>query len=207
MSAATHTYREHELVPFDWDSFLNQTDSNASFVSESHTDILDWDDQEYLSDDLPFEALSLDDLMIDDEKKVSTKESIQKIILYSIDGGFEYPQTTYECPICYETFTQDNQVITNCNHVFCSDCIVNHLNSCVERCCSPCCSVCRTDYTLFEIPSKNTLNKLKTELEKYQETPQEESENLHPNVTQRRTTNTGRQYDFTPNDIDNVLED
>ena len=35
------------------------------------------------------------------------------------------------CPICFEIITPKTEYITNCNHLFCKDCIIlNNINKC-----------------------------------------------------------------------------
>ena len=50
-----------------------------------------------------------------------------------------------KCPICYETIQDKNVIITNCNHTFCSNCILR-LNRTSNSC-----PLCRAELTTFPI--------------------------------------------------------
>ena len=50
-----------------------------------------------------------------------------------------------KCPICYETIQNKNYIVTNCNHKFCSNCILRLNRS------SNSCPLCRANLTNFPI--------------------------------------------------------
>ncbi len=37
----------------------------------------------------------------------------------------------YECPICYESFTQFEMIESKCKHMFCRDCSFEKVSKCV----------------------------------------------------------------------------
>jgi hypothetical protein len=49
-----------------------------------------------------------------------------------------------ECPICFENYSIENNVYTNCHHTFCSECIKKHLDTFLDKP-VPTCPMCRTD--------------------------------------------------------------
>ena len=57
-----------------------------------------------------------------------------------------------KCPICYETIKNKNIIVTNCNHTFCSNCILRLNRS------SNSCPLCRADLT--SIPIAENINNL-----------------------------------------------
>jgi len=55
-----------------------------------------------------------------------------------------------DCPICFDAVKQIQTLTTNCNHVFCKDCLCKHLdNTRVDA--SPACPMCRTTIKTVEI--------------------------------------------------------
>ena len=56
-----------------------------------------------------------------------------------------------KCPICYETIQNKNFIVTNCNHTFCSNCIL------ILNRTSNSCPLCRADLTTFPIPENNNV--------------------------------------------------
>ena len=58
--------------------------------------------------------------------------------------------TNQKCPICYETIKNKNFIVTNCNHTFCSNCILRLNRS------SNSCPLCRADLT--NIPIAENIN-------------------------------------------------
>jgi hypothetical protein len=61
--------------------------------------------------------------------------------------------TINECPICFDTYNNENTIYTNCKHTFCKDCIKKHLNMFLDKP-VPTCPICRTNIT--EIALHNT---------------------------------------------------
>ena len=92
--------------------------------------------------------------------------------------------SSQKCPICYETIQNKNFIVTNCNHTFCSNCILRLNRS------SNSCPLCRADLTNIPIAenldnpeenilytnqfyrrilqeSENSINSLEVSLESY----------------------------------------
>jgi len=83
------------------------------------------------------------------------------------------PKTqTKECPICLDEIAPNNQIITNCNHTFCNDCIQKYfksLNSNINK--PPICAYCRDPIQSLEIPDPTLCKQIQT---KYCKEQQEE---------------------------------
>ena len=61
---------------------------------------------------------------------------------------------TKDCPICLDEIQPANQIITNCNHTFCNDCIQSYfksLNTNINQ--PPVCAYCRDPMKSLEIPN------------------------------------------------------
>lgn len=63
-------------------------------------------------------------------------------------------QPKEECPVCYKNINYKNEVITNCNHMFCSDCINELRNYSLS------CPLCRENITTLEFNDINNEYKL-----------------------------------------------
>ena len=48
------------------------------------------------------------------------------------------------CPICYEDIEKKNYIITDCNHIFCNNCLFKSLNK------QSCCPICRKEIFNFD---------------------------------------------------------
>ena len=144
MSAFSPITTQHsfELESY-WDSMRNETDSPT---------------------------LTERDLYYQEPKRISPSD----IMLYTIDkccgnDSQSTDTTTHECPICYETIGVDQRIVTNCNHVFCGDCMSAHLNTCQTEFTDPCCPMCRTTYELFEIPNVKTFEVISEQIQRFKE--------------------------------------
>lgn len=56
-----------------------------------------------------------------------------------------------ECPVCYNEFESATLVKTNCNHLYCKECIVRHVSTFVTRECAPTCPFCREPITYVSL--------------------------------------------------------
>ncbi len=99
-----------------------------------------------------------------------------------IDFSFisnDLTNTNNDCAICYNELTNNNSIMTNCNHIFCIDCLYRLFDigkiSCYNH---PKCPLCRT-----RIDSLVTHNSIfRDSVQKYQGVPA-----LYPNeITKRR---------------------
>lgn len=68
-------------------------------------------------------------------------------------------QQCVECAICLDDKQVFDNVYLNCNHSFCTDCIINHIDI-TKKNASPNCPLCRTDIKMFEVKSIETYNLL-----------------------------------------------
>jgi hypothetical protein len=60
-------------------------------------------------------------------------------------------ETPSECPVCYNEFESVALVKTNCNHLYCKECIVHHVSTFVTRECAPTCPFCRDTITYVSL--------------------------------------------------------
>jgi hypothetical protein len=70
---------------------------------------------------------------------------------------------THVCPICLDEIPPTNQIITNCNHTFCNDCIQKYfksLNNNINQ--HPVCAYCRDPMKSLEIPDPILCNQIQT---------------------------------------------
>ena len=71
--------------------------------------------------------------------------------------------STKDCPICLDEIPSSNQIITNCNHTFCNDCIQKYfksLNSNINT--QPICAYCRDPMKSLEIPDPKLCKQIQT---------------------------------------------
>jgi len=67
----------------------------------------------------------------------------------------ESTEYTEECPICYENIQKDQYVITNCLHIYCEKCIIQHLIKSNNETCPYCRQECKLDdIIIFPISDK-----------------------------------------------------
>jgi len=67
----------------------------------------------------------------------------------------ESAEYSEECPICYENIQKNQYVITNCLHIFCETCIIQHLIKCNNETCPYCRQECKLDdIIIFPISDK-----------------------------------------------------
>ena len=84
---------------------------------------------------------------------------LDRIILYTIDplpqqlqqSVEEKATETFECPICYEEKTLDVRVVPSCQHSYCKDCIIQHLNTFRRQNREATCACCRDTYYCMEV--------------------------------------------------------
>jgi len=62
---------------------------------------------------------------------------------------------SFDCPVCLESYTNTEAVVTNCDHIFCFHCIKKHLSFC-----EPCCSLCRAPYTHLKLSTQKQCDEL-----------------------------------------------
>jgi hypothetical protein len=73
----------------------------------------------------------------------------------------------FDCPICYASVFKWDAVHMNCAHAFCGSCISNHLESLHNNHkLVPSCALCRTEYSIFEIPNPQISNQIELVLRK-----------------------------------------
>ena len=81
---------------------------------------------------------------------------LDRIVLYTIDQlpsmvSEEKTTETFECPICYEEKTVDVRVMPSCQHGYCKDCIIQHLNVFRQEHREATCAYCRDTYYCMEV--------------------------------------------------------
>lgn len=67
-----------------------------------------------------------------------------------------------DCPICLDEITPTNQIITNCNHTFCNDCIQKYFKSLNHNNNPPVCAYCREPMKRLEIPDPTLRKQIQT---------------------------------------------
>ena len=68
----------------------------------------------------------------------------------------------HDCPICLDEITLTNQIITNCNHTFCNDCIQKYFKSLNSNNNPPVCAYCRDPMKRLEIPNPVLCKQIQT---------------------------------------------
>lgn len=164
------------------------------------SDNLNWDvpDLNY-----NFELLTLNDLSNDDEipnhylddnnyyyennEKNNSQNTLKDISIYVLDKyRNSHDDESCECPICFDAITYETVLVTNCNHKYCSGCVMKYLDTCIEKSKSPCCALCREKYTLFEVHDNHVFDELNNYKQKYDNDYELKKLLPPPNVTMRR---------------------
>lgn len=92
-----------------------------------------------------------------------SKQSIQFPIKVNYIEMIDLDTTTFECGICLDIHEECQQVLFDCSHSFCGNCVEKTLHLCVETKKTPTCPMCRNKYKYMNVSSDS----LKTNLEKY----------------------------------------
>lgn len=116
---------------------------NTQWLSESTGDFSDLSELMDLEENIEI----IDVVDIDD--KVAKKTWIVQPMMLCLETAEELVESV-DCPICLDSFTKIQTITTNCNHVFCRDCLCKHLdNACLLN--NPACPMCRGKITTLEI--------------------------------------------------------
>lgn len=143
------------------------------------------DDMEYYSemDDYPDFPIDIQDTYyeeIDDEYgilnfvrdlnadfiAVDEPDVLESIVLYTVDPvsslSVSKPSESlsFECAICMEEHDVSSRVTPTCNHEYCKDCMIQHLNMFRNNGQKATCAYCRQDYICIEILDKNALEEV-----------------------------------------------
>jgi hypothetical protein len=111
-------------------------------------------EEEDAADDLP-------DLIPSSEIERETSEyySLNLITVYMsvyTTEEKEEPSDTFDCPVCLENVPNANGAITNCNHHYCRDCILNYAISCRHK--DMRCALCRSECKNLEVSDIETFH-------------------------------------------------
>lgn len=97
---------------------------------------------------------------------VDKPDVLESIILYTVDpvSSLSVSKSTeppsFECFICMEEHYVSNRVTPTCNHEYCKDCMIQHLNMFRNNQQKATCAYCRQDYICIEILDKNALEEV-----------------------------------------------
>jgi len=92
-----------------------------------------------------------------------SKQTVQFPIKVNYIEMIDLDTTIFECGICLDTHEESQQVLFDCSHSFCGNCVEKTLHLCVETKKTPTCPMCRNKYKYINVSSDS----LKTNLEKY----------------------------------------
>jgi hypothetical protein len=103
--------------------------------------------------------------------KIMTNPKIGDIVTFTIHVNDEVEtkmrSEEFDCPICYASVCKWDAINLNCTHVFCGSCVSTHLDTLhTNHKLLPSCALCRTEYSLFEIPNPEISNKIEMVLRK-----------------------------------------
>jgi len=71
------------------------------------------------------------------------EEEISQILITKNSNAIN--EESNDCPICFNTYSKEEIYKTNCNHVFCKECMTNHLE--ISKSCN--CPICRIKITIL----------------------------------------------------------
>lgn len=134
---------------------------------------------EYLKTDLISDSFELEELLLNrmyefrpPQRKFDIKTSTQ-----SPTTPTSNQNQTHVCPICLDEIPSANQIITNCNHTFCNDCIQKYfksLNSNIHK--DPVCAYCRDPIQSLEIPDPTLCKQIQTKYCNQEEQEEQEEQ-------------------------------
>jgi hypothetical protein len=121
---------------------------------------------EYLKTNLISNSFQLEELLLN--RMYEFRPPQRKFDIIATTPIPTQPQTqtqppTKDCPICLDEIHSTNQIITNCNHTFCNDCIQKYfksLNSNINT--QPICAYCRDPMKSLEIPDPKLCKQIQT---------------------------------------------
>lgn len=145
----------------------NQLKQKLNEISDENYQIYG---DEYLKTELISDSFELEELLLN---RMYEFRPPQRKFDITIKTTPTQPSTK-DCPICLDEIPSSNQIITNCNHTFCNDCIQKYfksLNNNINQ--HPVCAYCRDPMKSLEIPNPVLCKQIQT---KYctQEQQQEE---------------------------------
>ncbi len=101
-------------------------------------------------------------LMIDTDMDMDELEKISVVLVQQEEAGTQ----EFECPICYDTKTASEGMMSSCHHLYCSECIAEHIQSCHADSRTASCPLCRSPHFVLEttdLTRFTELNKVLTE--------------------------------------------
>lgn len=142
----------------------NQLKQKLNEISDENYQIYG---DEYLKTELISDSFELEELLLNRMYEFRPPQR-------KFDITIKTPTTqtqTHVCPICLDEIPSSNQIITNCNHTFCNDCIQKYFKSLNSNNNLPVCAYCRDPMKSLEIPDPTLCNQIQT---KYCNQEQEE---------------------------------
>ena len=108
---------------------------------------------EYLKTNLISDSFELEELLLNRMYEFRPPQRKFDILTTTTTPSPSSSIQKKDCPICLDEISSANQIITNCNHTFCNDCIQKYfksLNSNMNT--QPICAYCRDPMKSLEIP-------------------------------------------------------
>ena len=150
----------------------NQLKQKLNEISDENYQIYG---DEYLKTQVISDSFELEELLLNRMYEFRPPQRKFDITITSTTPKTPTTQTqtiTKDCPICLDEIPSSNQIITNCNHTFCNDCIQKYfksLNNNINQ--HPVCAYCRDPMKSLEIPNPVLCKQIQT---KYCNQQQEE---------------------------------
>jgi len=123
---------------------------------------------EYLKTQVISDSFELEELLLNrmhefrpPQRKFDIKTSTQSPTTTTTTTQKNQTQT-HVCPICLDEIPPTNQIITNCNHTFCNDCIQKYFKSLNSNNNLPVCAYCRDPMKRLEIPNPVLCKQIQT---------------------------------------------
>jgi len=133
---------------------------------------------QYLKTELISDSFELEELLLNRMYEFRPPQRKFDITIKSTPETQNQNQT-HVCPICLDEIPSANQIITNCNHTFCNDCIQKYfksLNGNINK--PPVCAYCRDPMKRLEIPDPTLCKQIQTKYCNQQPPPEEEEQQV-----------------------------
>ena len=90
---------------------------------------------------------------------ITTKSYYTQLTIEPIKGN---NKISADCPICGDDVVPEDQVKTNCNHIFCMECVKQYANAKKDCTTKPNCPCCRGEFACLYVHSEDKVERLKS---------------------------------------------
>lgn len=90
---------------------------------------------------------------------LSQIQKIKVVIQEEEEENTNKNKNQIDCPICYDTITPNNKIITNCGHQFCNTCMERYLKK-QNKNTTPSCAMCRSNIQTIRVHNQKVFTQM-----------------------------------------------